>query len=469
VLWNRLLARRHRRTVAELQQSTVQVAAIVDCALDAIVAMDQDGRITQWNPAAEETFGWMANQAIGQLVSELIIPERFRLEHEKGLSHYRRTQTGGLLGKVSELSAIRRDGREFPVELAIDVGHHGDDGSATFIGVIRDVSVRHRAERLQGARFVVASVLSDATGVSETAGRILAAIGTRLDFAVAALWSPSLGGLRCQHVWAADPDAVAELLDANRQSTLPAGSGLPGRVWSTGRPHTLAEFTLSHEDFARMAAAGRVGLHDIIAVPVTASSRVLGVLELFSQQPQDVDEELVRTMSDLAGQFGQFMARRLAELREESPQRIAELLESAADSIIVIGDDGGILALNSRARATLGYGTLEILGEDLRSIIVDADRSRLIAYVADTLRQQAGAEPAPAWCEVGAQRRDRSVVPISLHITPVVVGGRNVFLGLISPAATAPRPGYPSAEAAGTTPASAVEPPGEAAQRPKLV
>lgn len=430
----RVLSRRHRASVTELQQSTVHVAAIFETALDAIVAMDQEGRITQWNPQAEEMFGWTSAEALGRPVSATIVPERHRLEHEKGLSHFRRTGEGVILGKVVELAAVHRDGREFPVDLSVNLGHRAGSGTVEFVAFIRDVTARQRSERLQGVRFIVASVLSDATSLPETLDRTIAAIASRMGFSVAVLWSPAVGGLRCQHVWAANPDAVHDLVSVTRQTTLAAASGLPGRVWSTGRAYTLAEFTSTHEDFARMAAAGQLGLQDVIAVPVTASERVMAVMEFFAEQRQETDEEVVRTLTDLGGQLGQFVARRQAEMRQDSPQRLQEMLESAADAIVLVADNGGVLALNGRARAAFGYGSLEVLGEDLRTLITEPCRNALIGYVGECLRQQAGGPPSARWCELEGRRKDGTVFDFGIHLTPIVIGGRNVFMGLISTA-----------------------------------
>jgi PAS domain S-box-containing protein len=438
-LRTRSLSRRHRAMVAELQQSTVHVTAIVDCSLDAIVGMDEEGRITQWNPMAEELFGWSETEAVGRLVSQTIVPERYRLEHEKGLSHFRRTGEGALLGRVTELVAARRDGSELPVDLSVNLAARDGDGGAVFVAVVRDVTSRQRAERLQGVRFIVAGVLSDATSLPETLDRVLAAIASRMGFAAAALWTPSIGGLRSQHLWAADRPAVKELLRATLQTTLAAGSGLPGRVWSTGRALTLSELGSTHEDFARMATASQAGLRDSLAVPVIAGDRVLAVMEFFASERRETDEELVRTLTDLGGQLGQFVARRQAEMREDSPQRLQETLEGAADAVVTVADNGGVMSLNSRARSAFGYGTLEVLGEDLRTLITEPHREGLIEYVSNCLRHQAGGPPPPRWCELVGRRKDGTIFDFGLHLTPINVGGRNIFMGLIAPGPAARR------------------------------
>lgn len=113
--------------------------AIVQVALDAIVTMDQTGSITGWNPSAEAMFGWSAREATGRLLSETIIPERHRQAHEEGLARFLFSGEGPVLGKVLDhLTALRRDGSEFAVELAICRAWQRDNANVVFVGFIRE-------------------------------------------------------------------------------------------------------------------------------------------------------------------------------------------------------------------------------------------------------------------------------------------------------------------------------------------
>ena len=133
-----------RRHAGERRSGEAQLRAILDGALDAVVSMDARGRITFWNPQAERLFGWSRDEAMGRVLAELIIPPSLREAHTRGLDHYLDTGEGLLLGRVVEVMALRRDGREVPVELAVTVlkkaGHH------SFTAFIRDVSERKKGE-----------------------------------------------------------------------------------------------------------------------------------------------------------------------------------------------------------------------------------------------------------------------------------------------------------------------------------
>src|SRR5678809_1787890 len=92
--------------------------AILDCALDCIITMDESGRILEFNPAAERVFGFARSEAVGMELAELIIPAPLREEHRRGLQHYLKTGEAQLLGRRIEVTAIRADGSEILVELA---------------------------------------------------------------------------------------------------------------------------------------------------------------------------------------------------------------------------------------------------------------------------------------------------------------------------------------------------------------
>jgi two-component system cell cycle sensor histidine kinase/response regulator CckA len=136
----------------ELRKSEDRLRATVEAAIDCIVAMDSKGRVIEFNPAAEQCFGYRRNDILGEPLAERIIPARFRAGHESGMARFRATGRGDYLGKRVEVTALRADGSEFPAELAIDVAQ-GEEGEI-FIGYIRDITERHEAEeqrqRLEG-------------------------------------------------------------------------------------------------------------------------------------------------------------------------------------------------------------------------------------------------------------------------------------------------------------------------------
>ena len=116
--------------------------AVLDTALDAVIVIDSAGSIVNWNEVASEAFGWTRAEAVGCLLSDLIIPHRFREAHRRGLEAFLRTGVGPVLRKRIEVTALRKTGEEFPVELSITP--YVDDGLLVFLGFLRDITERKR-------------------------------------------------------------------------------------------------------------------------------------------------------------------------------------------------------------------------------------------------------------------------------------------------------------------------------------
>ena len=118
--------------------------AILKSSLDCIVTIDSAGLIMEFNPAAEQTFGYTRDEALGQQMANLIVPPSLRAAHEQGLKHYLASGEGPVLNTRIEITAIRSNGQEFPVELAITPFHLG--GRAEFTAFIRDLTEVKKSE-----------------------------------------------------------------------------------------------------------------------------------------------------------------------------------------------------------------------------------------------------------------------------------------------------------------------------------
>src|SRR5947208_2602257 len=118
----------------------------LDSALDCIITMDATGRVREFNPAAERVFGFMRDEVVGKELADLIIPPRLRERHRQGLAHYLKTGEGPLLGRLIEIAALRRDGTEILVALAINATEI--DGSPIFTAYLRDITEQKRAEEV---------------------------------------------------------------------------------------------------------------------------------------------------------------------------------------------------------------------------------------------------------------------------------------------------------------------------------
>jgi len=137
------IERRHlEKTLRQERQVSHQ---IIETARDAFVRMNAVGIITDWNPRAEEMFGWSRDEALGKKPTEIIIPEESRKAHTLGLKRYLATGEGPILNRHIETTGLHRDGHTFPVELSIVPLH--TNGDLNFSAFIRDISARLQAQK----------------------------------------------------------------------------------------------------------------------------------------------------------------------------------------------------------------------------------------------------------------------------------------------------------------------------------
>src|SRR5438046_7349255 len=144
-----------------VRTSEARLKALLDSALDACVTTDETGRIMSWSAAAETVFGWPVSEAIGRSLADTIIPSHHREGHARGLARFLETGEGPILRQRIEITALHRDGHEFPVELTVTPMRLGDHW--LFGAFVRDLTEEKRAEQ----------VLQKEVGEREAAERLL--------------------------------------------------------------------------------------------------------------------------------------------------------------------------------------------------------------------------------------------------------------------------------------------------------
>ena len=128
-----------------LRKSEGRNRLVIDTAISAVIGMDEKGTIIDWNAQAEETFGWTRHEAIGLAMADLIVPAAHREAHRRGLERFLTTGQGPILNKRIEVTALRRNGAEFPIELAITPLRL--ENAYTFTAFVVDITERKRAEQ----------------------------------------------------------------------------------------------------------------------------------------------------------------------------------------------------------------------------------------------------------------------------------------------------------------------------------
>ncbi|WP_375447707.1 PAS domain S-box protein [uncultured Fibrella sp.] len=170
-LWSYTNITERKKNQDALEQSELKNRLIMNAALDAIITIDKGGLITFWNPQSEHIFGWKADEVIGKKISDVIIPDVHRANHERGMKHYLETSHGPVLGKQMELPAVKKDGAVFPIELYIMSVKQGND--EFFCSFIRDISERKKNEAELERLSLVASANKNGIVFVDLTGKIV--------------------------------------------------------------------------------------------------------------------------------------------------------------------------------------------------------------------------------------------------------------------------------------------------------
>jgi PAS domain S-box-containing protein len=319
-----------RREAAE-REKEAHTRAILEGALEAVVAMDAQGRVPFWNPQAERTFGRGHEEAMGRSFIELVLPAALREEHLREMRLFLENGEAGALNRRVEVIALRRDGTQFPAELAMTPLRVG--GASAFTAFIRDISDRKWAERRLGVQHEVTRALAESPTRDDAAVTVLRTICEGLDWELGVAWAvdPGLDRLRCIAVWRLSSSVgPPEECDAGR--TLGRAEELAGRVWASGNPEWLAD--LAKDSMARSTWPAQAGYRAALAFPVPLAGHVLGVMEFFSAKPRQPEDDVLQMMDAIGAQVGQFFERKRAEEEVRAAYEEARAANRAKDEFL---------------------------------------------------------------------------------------------------------------------------------------
>jgi PAS domain S-box-containing protein len=288
------------------------------------------------------------------------------------------------------------------------------------------------AQVLQRVEHDVARILAETERPVEVYVATLETIGRALGWELGAAWEvgPGDGRLRCARIWHAG-DGAPEFEALTERMTLAPGEGLPGRILVSGDPAWIVDAS-SEGNFPRAHAARRSGLHAAFGFPLRSPRGIVGVLEFFSRELLEPDEDLLGTMRALGSLVGQFVVRRHAEADVRAREsRLRAMLDSALDAVVTMDHRGCVVGWNLAAEAIFGYTAEEAIGADMAELIVPeslraAHRSGLARFLETEVPVALDRR-----LELAGRRKDGTEFPVELTITRIPLPGLPTFTGYL--------------------------------------
>ena len=375
----------HNREESALRYSEENYRLVVETAPDAVISIDERGAILIANPATMRLFGYGPTELIGRPLT-VLMPEFLRKLHEKGFSRYLATGQRHINWQGTELTALRKNGQEFPVEISF--GEVSRDGHQVFTGFIRDISERKEAEAMRTAHARQVAVRADvsmAFGKEESLKAILGecseAIVRHLDAAFARIWTLSGDGRMLELQASA---GTYTHLDGPH-SRIPMGQFKIGTIAQERKPH-LTNDVLNDPRISDSAWAKKEGMASFAGYPLTVGERTIGVLAMFSrkQLTSDTTETLASGADLIAQGIERKRAQEALQMTQAELARVSRLTtmgELAASIAHEVNQPLTAVTNNSNACLRLLAAdklTPEILRRALEEIVADGTRASAV-------------------------------------------------------------------------------------------
>ena len=329
--------------------------AEINSTQEGVVVIDESGIILTFNPAAETLFGYKAKEVIGKNVS-LLMPEPHRSEHDNYIQQYLRTGKSDLIGMLRELTALRKDGSAFLIELAANPINL--DTQRFFVGTVRDISEKKQAEVQRNLLHNLTKIFSTSDDLESIFPEALQTVCKFMNWEIIFYWTfnEEKQTLHCSHFWHApeDIEKFKEFVDKSMEMTFENGIGLPGRVCKSNEPHWIVDVT-QDANFPRFPFALKAGLHSGFGFPVTNFKGLIGVVEVFSEKTLQPKEDMAQLIGSLGNQIGQFLER--CELKQrllKDQQNFFNMLDNLPVSFHLQAPDYTVPFANKMFRKRFG-------------------------------------------------------------------------------------------------------------------
>ena len=314
-----------------------RLSAYLEAAIDCVIVADASGQIVEFNPAAERTFGYSRKEALGRTMAELIVPPSLRERHTAAFARFVKTREGSMLGRRVELTGMRADGSEFPVELTLS---QVAAEPVLIYGALRDISATKQAERHlrelaeeQAALRQVATLVAYESSPDRLATAVAEQVARVFDVPLVRL-------IRYEPTAAVVIGGFSE----SGQEPLPIGSrwqldtpGLVATIRHSGRAARVEDYAQAPGDGA--SAVRAAGMRSAVGSPIVVGGRVWGAIVLFSPRssslPQDTGARLVDftelVATALANSESRAALSRLAD-EQAALRRVATLVTEGVSS-----------------------------------------------------------------------------------------------------------------------------------------
>lgn len=411
-----------RSIESSLSESEAKLKTIINSALDAVIVINEEGKITEWNLQAEKTFGWSKDRVLGTRLSETIIPTEFREAHERGMKHFLKTGEGPVLNQRIEITAVNSMGTIFPVELTIIPNQI--DGVYFFSSFVRDLTEVKKSEKLlKAVNDLAISLLGKAT-IEEIAWEITKNTIEELGFedCVVYVLDEEAGILHQAAAYGPKQGEENTVIDPIQ---IPLGKGVVGKVAKIGEA-IIIDDTSKIENYI----IDDNMRYSELAVPIVEGDKVIGVIDSEHPDKNFYTKEHLDTLRTIAGMVSTQLGNAILEQKRleaeqslrESEERWYKLVDNQPEAI-QISNEGKVIYLNPAGMDLYEADSLDqIIGKNL----LDLSTADLRQTFEERLALLRKGEKVPALeFEITTFKGNRRIIEAAS--TPVIYNGEEVI------------------------------------------
>ncbi|HEV8131619.1 MAG TPA: GAF domain-containing protein [Acidobacteriota bacterium] len=304
-----------RQEIAELKRRIEEDELFFRVSLDMFCIAGFDGYFKRLNPAWEKTLGFTTDELLSKPYLEFVHPE----DRESTMDAEDDLSSGDIVISFENRYRCKDGSYKWLLWNSIPVRQ-----SQLIYGDARDITHHKQIERRRNAQYATTRVLAESPTLAEATPKILQAVCESLEWDLGAIWTTDRQAnvLRCVEVWHVPAVTAPEFEVLTRQTQFKPGIGLPGRVWSSGKPAWISD-VVQDPNFPRLPIADKEGLHGAFAFPILFGGEVCGVIEFFSREIREPDQDLLQMLGAIGSQIGSFIERKRGE--EEREKLLIEL------------------------------------------------------------------------------------------------------------------------------------------------